>query len=238
MSERASASSVHETIGLSIERSRTACDGREHGTERLVSMQSQTTAPRTPVFTVEPCLYGQRNLNGEVSYFARVTAGRRLVSPCVPTLEEAREHLAILRERATEIRRQHRELKARGKPIPALGIIYFIQSGDDGPIKIGRCKSGLAEKRLADLQIGNPVELSLLGTIIGDRTTEMSLHGRFARLRVRGEWFVNAPEIHEVLTGRPKWLRRSKTRPVMLVDIQSHSDQGANKVPANQRNSG
>jgi hypothetical protein len=61
-------------------------------------------------------------------------------------------------------------------------FIYFIQSGEDGPIKIGF--SNQPDRRLPELQTGNPRAL-----IPGDTSVERQLHTRFEPARIRGEWF-------------------------------------------------
>jgi len=60
---------------------------------------------------------------------------------------------------------------------------YFIQDGNDGPIKIGRAKD--PESRCRELQTASPRTLVLLGKMKGNH--EPILHERFASLRVRGE---------------------------------------------------
>ena len=66
-------------------------------------------------------------------------------------------------------------------------FIYFIQSGEDGPIKIGF--SGSPDRRVPQLQTGNPRELLLRHVIPGDTAIERQLHSRFEPARIRGEWF-------------------------------------------------
>lgn len=63
-------------------------------------------------------------------------------------------------------------------------MVYFIQSSDGGPIKIG--KSSNPKRRLANLQTARSDKLLLLGT---SNLPEESLHQRFADLRLNGEWF-------------------------------------------------
>jgi hypothetical protein len=73
--------------------------------------------------------------------------------------------------------------------------IYFIQSGADGPIKIGRAVN--PAQRLRDLQIAHPEPLRLLAVIDRPLLAEYLVHGRFRQHRLRGEWFRPAPEILE-----------------------------------------
>lgn len=74
-------------------------------------------------------------------------------------------------------------------------LVYFIQCGAYGPIKIG-VTTGNPYCRLALLQTGCPERLDLLGVIFPcDPTKEGELHAQFAHLRIRGEWFAPAPEL-------------------------------------------
>lgn len=75
--------------------------------------------------------------------------------------------------------------------------VYFIQSGHDGPVKIGI--SSRPGKRFEDLQVANPNELRLLGLMFGGRTMEMALHKRFATARLRGEWFSPVPDLMQLI---------------------------------------
>ncbi len=78
-------------------------------------------------------------------------------------------------------------------------MVYFIQMGDDGPIKIGFTEI-TAETRMASLQTSTPMKLQILGTIprVGIQT-ERVLHKRFSHLRVRGEWFQPEWELLEYI---------------------------------------
>lgn len=65
--------------------------------------------------------------------------------------------------------------------------VYFIQSGPDGPVKIGL--SNKPERRINQLQTGNPDELVMRHVIPGSLEVEQRLHQRFEPARIRGEWF-------------------------------------------------
>ena len=67
-------------------------------------------------------------------------------------------------------------------------MIYFVQAGEGGPIKIGLTVNRLG-MRLANLRVGCPQELKFLGYVPGGRATERELQERFEAYRVRGEWF-------------------------------------------------
>lgn len=66
-------------------------------------------------------------------------------------------------------------------------FVYFVQAGDDGPVKIGLAKEPL--RRVSSLQTGSPVPLRLRHVVPGDHALERALHRRFAEARVAGEWF-------------------------------------------------
>ncbi len=74
-------------------------------------------------------------------------------------------------------------------------MIYFIQSGPQGPIKIGTCKDEHLRKRISTLQTGNPNGFGVLGVMDGGAELEGDLHKRFRAHRRAGEWFAPAPEI-------------------------------------------
>lgn len=66
---------------------------------------------------------------------------------------------------------------------------YLVAAENSISIKIGY--AGNPKSRLADLQIGQPFQLTLLHVWQGDY--ERELHHRFAPQRVRGEWFDLTP---------------------------------------------
>lgn len=79
-------------------------------------------------------------------------------------------------------------------------MVYFVQEGDDGPIKIGVANDPFA--RLRECQVGNPRELNLLGVYVGGYPEERMLHRRFAAGRIRGEWFrPDTPGLQAVIDG-------------------------------------
>lgn len=111
----------------------------------------------------------------------------------------------LLRRHRLELERRYGELHPGGAPFGAFDttapeqiefwrskierptFIYFIQSGEDGPIKIGYSVD--PDRRLPQLQTGNPRGLILRHIIPGDRSVEHQLHTRFEPARIRGEWF-------------------------------------------------
>jgi hypothetical protein len=79
-------------------------------------------------------------------------------------------------------------------------MIYFIGDGH-GHVKIGfsSCDSNL---RLIQLQAGNPHKLTILASHDGDVIDERSIHRKFSRSRIRGEWFKLTDDIREYLSHR------------------------------------
>ena len=87
-----------------------------------------------------------------------------------------------------EIREKERQAaKAAAAAQPSKTYIYFIQQGDDGPIKVGYSTS--PEERLRALQTASPYSLRLLKVVEGGEALEKQIHTRFAENQLQGEWF-------------------------------------------------
>lgn len=86
-------------------------------------------------------------------------------------------------------------------------VVYFIRSGETGPIKIGHATR--AEARMAHLQTGNPHAMTILATLPGGAAMERVMHTRFHTLR-RGstEWFDPGPVLLAFIDGI-RWGTRS-----------------------------
>ncbi|WP_395138279.1 GIY-YIG nuclease family protein [Armatimonas sp.] len=67
-------------------------------------------------------------------------------------------------------------------------FVYLVQA-DNGLVKIGRTRN--IKNRLSELRVGSPCELELLVMVkaLDCVLLEQRLHRRFAKTRVRGEWF-------------------------------------------------
>lgn len=65
--------------------------------------------------------------------------------------------------------------------------VYFLQVGEDGPIKIGTSED--VASRVAALRTASHAKLRLLAKVPGGIAEEHALHKRFARSRLEGEWF-------------------------------------------------
>lgn len=66
--------------------------------------------------------------------------------------------------------------------------VYFIQAGENGPVKIG-FTSGAVTNRLREIQTCNASECTTLRVLYGDKVDEKKLHKHFKHLNIRGEWF-------------------------------------------------
>jgi hypothetical protein len=79
-------------------------------------------------------------------------------------------------------------------------VIYFVQPVDGGPIKIG-CSENV-DARVQQLQSLYKRPLSILKTLPGGRKEEMSIHKRFAHLRLgHTEQFRPASDLMEFIGG-------------------------------------
>lgn len=77
-------------------------------------------------------------------------------------------------------------------------MIYAIQVGDSGPIKIGFTR-GSAKSRMRDLQTGCPHPLRLLGSCPGKSYDERWLHRVAGSARLSGEWFSPTDLVMDVV---------------------------------------
>lgn len=79
------------------------------------------------------------------------------------------------------------------------GLVYFVSATDhaDYPIKVGFC-AGNIEKRLCELQVGNPHRLLVLASHPATYAQEQAIHARLARHQLSGEWFERS---HLVLSA-------------------------------------
>lgn len=82
----------------------------------------------------------------------------------------------------------------------ASGLIYFVSSAEQEsyPIKIGFCASDM-DKRLCELQIGNPFALAVLATTPATYAQEQGLHKSLSASRLVGEWFRRSAEVENAL---------------------------------------
>ncbi len=96
-------------------------------------------------------------------------------------------------------------------------FVYFIKSGEseNAPIKIG--VAGNVDKRLGDLQVGNPEKLTVVAAIkaLGEEHAywiEKSLHKFFKSNNIRGEWFsrINMAKAAKICDTKPIHVPKKK----------------------------
>ena len=76
-------------------------------------------------------------------------------------------------------------------------MIYFVRAEATPYVKIGYVKTAKTKvstsrainKRISELQVGCPYELTLLRTADGELAEETALHNKYSTRKVRGEWF-------------------------------------------------
>lgn len=78
--------------------------------------------------------------------------------------------------------------------------MYFMQSIDGGPIKIGTTIQ--LSVRLNQLKKPNGRELIILGIMDGGADEERAIHREFASLREDGEWFKPSTAILDFIASR------------------------------------
>lgn len=69
-------------------------------------------------------------------------------------------------------------------------VVYIVQAESGGPVKIGHTSWGARERRLAELQTGNPQRLVFRRIVDGERWLERALHEYYSDHRLEGEWFA------------------------------------------------
>lgn len=78
-----------------------------------------------------------------------------------------------------------------------MAIVYFIQAGEHGPVKIGRTSYEPAS-RLSSLQTGNAIKLTIIGTCDeSEEYSEKDLHRLLSMDRIRGEWFFATDQLYD-----------------------------------------
>lgn len=87
--------------------------------------------------------------------------------------------------------------------MPKPNVIYFLQSGSDGPIKIGRTSN--LPYRIKWLQTSHHEPLRLLGALEAPASEEKRLHALFVADKARGEWFRPSEAIKKYVASLPPW---------------------------------
>jgi len=70
-------------------------------------------------------------------------------------------------------------------------LLYFIQAGDSGPIKIGVSTLSNMKLRMASIQTSNAEKINVLAVLIvsNPQYLEENLHNYLSEHRMNGEWF-------------------------------------------------
>lgn len=71
------------------------------------------------------------------------------------------------------------------------GLVYIVRHGATRLYKIGKTSVGSMKRRLQNLQVGNPIGLTIIGNLTHNNALmlEAKIHNLLATHRVRGEWF-------------------------------------------------
>lgn len=72
-------------------------------------------------------------------------------------------------------------------------MIYFVQAGENGPIKIGHANR--VHLRIDSLQTGCPDELILIRAVDLNHETEWDMHRLFKNSHIRGEWYKRTDKL-------------------------------------------
>ena len=84
--------------------------------------------------------------------------------------------------------------------------VYFVQSINEGPIKIG-FTTNLA-RRIAQLNTGSSARLVIIASMPAGRAYERHLHRRLAAHRLHGEWFADCDEVRATMQVASDFRRR------------------------------
>lgn len=91
------------------------------------------------------------------------------------------------------------------KPRRKRCYVYFIKNGN--VVKIGRSEAPY--KRMKDMEVANHANLEMLALVDGGLKREKSLHKRFQKHHIRGEWFTLDPAILRYIKSVKKSGRKS-----------------------------
>jgi hypothetical protein len=131
--------------------------------------------------------------HGRSRHYFRCNGYPRIALPGSPGSPEFME---AYRQAVSQVRGRTRQPTPPSVPITRNGIagIYFASCRQNGyPIKIGYSKD--IKGRIKELQTSVPWPLEVLATTTGDLSREIWLHGKFAHLRMQGEWFRREPDL-------------------------------------------
>jgi hypothetical protein len=93
--------------------------------------------------------------------------------------------------------------------------VYFIQGEKGGPIKIGHTDN--IERRMKQMQTGNPDKLILLHLTRGGKILEGELQERFKEHHYRGEWFHPSNQLLDYIADL---IEKDKIEPKLLSIVE------------------
>lgn len=102
-------------------------------------------------------------------------------------------HLTWLGLVNEELREAAADATKRSKRASAQPVVYFVQQGTSGPIKIGCTRN--FKTRLNSLQTSAAETLTVIGTVPGGFELERELHAALDDYRLSGEWFKPTPAV-------------------------------------------
>lgn len=89
-------------------------------------------------------------------------------------------------------------------------MIYFIQAGPSGPIKIGYTAD--FRSRLAAYETHSPTDMTPLAVMDGSEFLEQQLHVQFSDARIKGEWFRPTEALLAYIGGLPPYVDDRKPK--------------------------
>ena len=87
--------------------------------------------------------------------------------------------------------------QAARNAMAARGQCYVYAVDGNGLVKFGKAID--VQARLASLQVGSPVDLVLIGSVLGPRNLEGRVHAWAAPHHHRGEWFKRESDIERMV---------------------------------------
>jgi len=113
-------------------------------------------------------------------WYAEYAKGRRRTVRSLRTTDES-EARGWAEKQAAALRAGRRYLQERRRQ-----VLYVIQRGKDGPIKVGITRD--VRRRMGELQVGSAEPLRVIA-VYNMRQVERALHLELDEFRMAGEWF-------------------------------------------------
>lgn len=115
-----------------------------------------------------------------------------------------------------------RWVKGNFQPAPVVHgndeIVYFLQCGKGGPVKIGTSRDGWG--RVLSVAASMPHRMAFCSIVVGGLQLERNLHRRFRKFRLNGEWFKPEGELKDLMRKLP----RSKPRELATHTLNIFGD--------------